>query len=434
MFEHASYAAVFRDLHYFAALTAVGMALGIGAGLQRLPLPVSLAVFALAAYVATPLLSGSGLRDVIVPQAYVSDALADTQAAVAGGPGRVLWLPAEEPLGLTGAANSGRDFTAYGPASNPSVSDDYQNPQLAYAIATLRSGRPDWNAFAQLNIRYLVMRTYVRSARRMNFGTGFPMAFEGLGDAALGRLVAGSRVLHLVRQSPLSSVYAFPGNAGFTYVAESDANAMLYSELRRNAVAVPPYPSVPTLRASRETANPRNAWVDGTLGWRYAAWLPDSIYPFVWTLSRTPLDLGESRDCVLAGALPRGASIRGERALHVRGTWKRYAFGQRHEASFLPSAGDVSAIAQGPCGPNDAPRASGFVFASGYDSGWRAIGRGRIVAPLLANGWMMVWDARLVPLRLVYLPAFLQLAGIVVAIGVLVASVRIARAADVKKV
>jgi hypothetical protein len=45
---------------------------------------------------------------------------------------------------------------------------------------------------------------------------------------------------------------------------------------------------------------------------------------------------------------------------------------------------------------------------------------------------MMAWDARLAPVRFVYLPTYLQLAGIVIAVGVLVASFRIARAADLK--
>jgi hypothetical protein len=430
-FEHAPYAAVFRDLHYFAALTALGVALGIGVGLQRLPLPVSLGVFALAAYVALPVLSGSELRELLVPPAYASDALADMQTAAATGPGRVLWLPAEEPVGLVGAANAGRDFAAYGPANNPSVSDDYQNPQLAYALATLRSGKPDWNAFAELNIRYLVVRNYVRSARRMNFGTGFPMAFEGIDDVQLARFVARVPMLRRLRSSALSSVYEFPNGDGYTYVARSDFSARLYSELRWDTVAIPSDSALPSLQASRETADPRNAWVDGTLGWRYAVWLPDSIYPFVWTISGVPLELRGTHDCILAGALPRGAWLRGDIPRRVSGTWRRYAVGPG-DKTFIPTAGDVSAIVRRSCGYGVPHAGTALIVASGYDAGWRAIGRGRVEAPVLANGWMMAWDARLAPLRLVYLPTYLQLAGFIVAIAVLVAAVSAARAGDLK--
>ncbi len=431
-FEHVSYAAAFRDLHYFAAMTAVGIALALGAGLQRLPPAFAAGVLALVAVSAAPVLTGTELRALIVPPVYVEDTLAGMRVAAGNGPGRVLWLPAEEPLGLAGAANDGRDFTAYGPAPNPSVSDDYQNPQLAYALATLRSGAPDWNAFAQLNVRYLVFRRYVRSRGRMSFGIGVPMAFEGLGDEQLERVAARGRVLRLLRRTALSSVYELPFNNGFTYAARAAESAMRYSELRPFEVGIAPSQPALGLQASRESPDPRRGWVTGRLGWRYAAWLPDSMYPFVWTTSRMPLAL-RAPACVLSGAQPHGALLRRDTAtIAVHGSWKRYALeGSAPLAEFVPHAGDVTAIADRACTFGARPQQRpAFVFAAGYDAGWRAVDGARWIAPRLANGWMMAWDASAASRRLVYLPALLQLAGIVAMLAVLGTSIALARSID----
>ena len=319
-FEHVSYAAAFRDLHYFAAITAVGVALALGAGLQRLPPAFAFGVLALVAVSAAPALSGSELRALIVPPVYVADALDDMRTAAVNGPGRVLWLPAEEPLGLTGAANDGRDFTAYGPSSNPSVSDDYQNPQLAYALATLRSGAPDWNAFAQLNVRYLVFRRYVRSRGRMSFGISVPMAFEGLGDERLERVAARSHVLRLLRRTALSSVYELPRNDGFTYAARAGEGAMRYSELR-------PFDGRDRAGAGRSaiaglTREPRSAArmgcgqtrmaLRGVASRQHLSVRVDDVARAVGSCARPA--------CVLAGALPRGALLRREAAT-IGGAW-----------------------------------------------------------------------------------------------------------------
>ncbi len=436
-FEHVSYFAVFRDLHYFAALTAAGVALALGLGLQRSPKLLSPAVLVLVGWIAAPALTGVELRELLVTPAYVADALADMDIATANGPGRVLWLPAEEPVGPRGARNQGRDFTAYGPPANPSVSDDYQNPELAYALATLRSGTPDWNAFAAMNVRFLVFRNYLQSGRRFNFGTGFPMAFAGLRDAELERVLARARPLVLLKQTALSSVYELPINAGGTYGARANSSAMLYSELAPREVAMTATSPL-SLRASPESADPRLGWVAGTLGWRYVPWLPDSVYPFVWTLSPAPLkfDAPVSAACVLAGALPHGARVqlRGAAGV-VRGAWKRYAVADSAASpasAFFPAPGDVSALAVRPCQRTPEPRQSVFVFASGYDEGWRALDGGRWVAPALANGWMMAWDASAATQRLVYLPAIWQLAGIVVMAIALIVAVPLARRIDAR--
>ncbi len=436
-FERISYAAAFRDLHYFAAITAIGIAIAVGAGLQRLPPAFAFGVLALIAVSAAPALSGTELRALIVPPVYVADALADMRIAASNGPGRVLWLPAEEPLGLTGAANDGRDFTAYGPASNPSVSDDYQNPQLAYALATLRMGSPDWNAFAQLNVRYFVFRRYVRSRGWGSFGISVPMAFVGLGDEQLERAAARAGVLRLLRRTALASVYELPRNNGFTYAAGAGESPLRYSELRPFEVAIePPQPQI-QLRASRESPDPRRGWVSGKLGWRYAAWLPDSIYPFVWTTSHVPLAFRTPPgSCVLAGAQPRGGRLRQDDAtVAVRGSWKRYALdGRAPVVAFLPHAGDVSAIAGRACDRTaHAPPQPVFVFAAGYDAGWRALDGARWVSPRLANGWMMAWDAGSGAHRLVYVPALLQFAGVLTMLAVLGASIALARRTDASR-
>ena len=439
-FEHLTYFAVFRDLHYFAVLTAAGIALALGVGLQRAPRPLAWAALAAVVWIAVPALSGAALHELLVPRAYVADVLADMAAVAARGPGRVLWLPAEEPLGLRAAGNEGRDFTAYGPAGNPSVSDDYQNPQLAYALATLRSGKPDWKALSAMNVRYVVFRDYVRSGRRENFGTGFPMAFSGLSDAGLGALLQRTRRLIRLRSSASSIVYELPGFEGSFYGARTKAGARLFSQLNAGAVAIEPA-SAPriSVRGSRLTADPRVDWVEGTLGWRYRDWLPNSIYPFVWTLSSKPLGIAlpAGADCVIAGAVPRGARLEGDPAgIAVRGYWKPYTLDRAGAtASLAPAAGDVSAVASRPCptlaSAPEVPRRA-FVFASGYDAGWRARVRGRFVAPMLANGWMMAWDAAAASQPLEYLPAYLQAAGLAVAAVVLAAAFVLARRADAR--
>ncbi|HLX25378.1 MAG TPA: hypothetical protein VKR05_00180, partial [Candidatus Cybelea sp.] len=184
-FERSTYATAFRDLHYFAVLTALGVAIGLGLAMQRVR-PAAI-VFALpVAWVVFPAAIGAELSSLLVPPRYVADALATMHAIELRGPGRVLWLPAEEPVGLVGSANVGRDFIAYGPGANPSVSDNFQNPQIAYALAMLRDGTPDWNALRAIGIRFVVYRRYVRSGRKEdNLGTGFQLAYGKLGDAQL---------------------------------------------------------------------------------------------------------------------------------------------------------------------------------------------------------------------------------------------------------
>ncbi|MBV8117501.1 MAG: hypothetical protein JOZ01_05960 [Candidatus Eremiobacteraeota bacterium] len=223
-------------------------------------------------------------------------------------------------------------------------------------------------------------------------------------------------------------MYVLDRNAGSTYTARAVAK-MRYSELNANEVAIDTEAPSLHAHASLETADPRQGWVEGTIGWRYAAWLPDSMYPFVWTLSSLPLTLETAGDptCVLAGATPRGATLRrGEHSVNVRAAWSPYSVaGAAPRTTMLPSGGDVSAVSDRGCAlrPASVP-SSVFVFAAGYDRGWRALDHGRFVAPMRANGWMMAWDRSLGAHPRVYLPALLQVAGLIVLVAVLAFALR----------
>src|SRR6185437_8422094 len=114
-----------------------------------------------------------------------------------------------------------------------------------------------------------------------------------------------------VRTTALSQTYQLSSALGEKYLARVDPNAELYSQLGPRAVAIDRTHARLYLHASALTADPRDDWVAGTLGWRYRPWLPDSIYPLVWTLSGQPLTFHPPAgvDCVLAGALPHGATL-----------------------------------------------------------------------------------------------------------------------------
>lgn len=423
-FSHAGWFAVFRDLHYFAVLTAIGAALALGLTLQTFPKAVWPAL-AMVLWVSVPAIGGAATRDLIVPRTELDDANADMRAVAARGPGRVLWLPAEEPLGRIGSATRGRDFTAYGPPGNPSVSDAFQNPQLAYALATLRAGRPDWNALRAMDVRYVVFRRYIAANRDENFGTGTSMAFRGRSDAEIGTLLRGEAALRAVQSTPLSDTYELAGANGLRYAARSQPGARLFSELQSGAVALAPQPAPLRLHVFDRTADARDDWVAGTFGWRKRPWLPDSIWPFVWTTSAQPLPLGiaSGTGCVLAAALPHGAELHGPSATRaVRGTWQPYRLRDPSNLGWvlLPARGDVTALALQPCDrPSREDARSVLAFAAGYDRGWRVRRNGRWIPPVVANGWMMAWPNANESARLTYLPAYAQAAGVALTLIVL---------------
>lgn len=421
-FERVTAATAFRDLHYFAALTALGVALAGAIAMDRLRW-LALPVAAAAGWIVAPLIAAGELAELVVPRAYVADALDDMRAVAQNGPGRVLWLPAEEPVGVNDPQRSfGRDFTAYGPAGNPSVSDDFYNPQLAYALATLRDGKPDWDALRSMNVRYLVTRSYVRSAREIdNFGTGFQLAYARVGDAQLDALLARDPALRRIRHGALSNVYELSGTLGDAYAATTVPQAVLYPELRAGTVALEPANGAPgaDVRASTATADPRADWVAGRFGWRFRPWMAQSIEPFAWTLTGRPLAFAAPAHarCVLA-ASEFGARLNGVRT--IRGPWKPYAIADSPPARTFDVAalrpGGVTAVSTAACVPVDVPARS-FVVASAYDAGWRAVDGVRLVPPAWrANGWMMAWPSGAAANARVYVPSVMQALGALLAV------------------
>lgn len=434
-FDRAAFFTVFRDLHYFAAITALGVALAVGLSVDRFAL-AAVPLLPAIVWIALPVLAGNDLRALIVPQRYVTQTVGQMQFVHAHGPGRVLWLPAEEPLGIAGAANVGRDFTAYGLAENPSVSDDRDNPQLAYALATLRDGRPNWNAFVSMGIRYVVYRSYVRSARELdNLGTGFRLAYGSVDDARIGAVLANDPHLIALRRDDDSAIYELaPASPYHERMAMADANLLLYSELGANEVAVEQGPSnVLSVAPSLVTADPRLAWVEGRLGWRYRAWLPDSIYPFVWTVSKQPMSfiVPPSARCVLAASIPLAFLQVANATDIVDGRWQRFSVARERPSpgARIGGSGGVTAIASRAC-VQSAANDPVFAVESGYDAGWRAVDGTSLVAPVLANGWMMAWPARLATNPKIYLPAIAQLIGTIAGWTAIVASYLWARRRD----
>jgi hypothetical protein len=429
-FERYAAFTALRDVHYFAALTAAGMALAIGLAVDARPKWFGLPALAAAVWIAAPAIGGRAVADILVPRAFVGDALHNMQIVASHGPGRVLMLPAEEPLGPIGALNQGRDFETYGLPGNPSISDDYQNPELSYALSAWRSGHPDWASLARMNVRYVVFRNYLRSDRRQNFGTGVSMGFAGIADSALGSSLEREPRLQRIASSGLSSVYVVRGPAASEYVARRRAGAMRFSELTDGAIAVSgPVQQRLAVTPSAVTADPRADWVGGTLGWRYLPWMPDSVYPFVWTVSSRPLDVQvpPGAGCVLAAATPGGRVRPG--AISIAGTWRRYAIDAGTE-TFQSRGGGVAAVADVSCDPQPVAPSSVFAVSAGYDRGWRVVRRGGLETPWLADGWMMAWPAKDAGLPRVYLPALAQLVGLLVGAAAIAWTFVRARRAD----
>jgi hypothetical protein len=429
-FERYAAFTALRDLHYFAALTAAGMALGIGLVVDARPAWLGAPTLAAAAWVVAPSIGGQAVAGIIVPRAFVSDALLDMQAVATQGPGRLLWLPAEEPLGPSSSTNRGRDFATYGRSGNPTISDDYQNPELAYALSRWRSGHPDWAALARMDVRYVAFRSYLQSNRRENFGTGMSMGFAGLSDAGLGASLDRDPHLHLLSRTSLSSVYALDGDANREFFARVQPGAMRFSELGTGEIAVSgPQQQRFGIDPSPVTADPRADWVNGVLGWRYEPWMADSIYPFVWTISHQPLAVRAPAGarCLLAAATSGARLQPGGTA--IVGPWKRYAV-PGSVTAVQPESIGVDAVSMVSCDsqPAIAPRL--FAVSSGYDRGWRVVRNGRLDPPALADGWMMAWPVEDAGLQRIYLPAFAQLLGCIAGVAIVAFSLVAARRYD----
>jgi hypothetical protein len=400
-FERAPIAGVFRDLNYFAALTSLGICLAVAIALNARAI-LAAAYLPLVAIVVLPAAMGAGLGDLIASPRWISDSLSDMQAIQSHGPGRVVWLPAEEPLGPVNGSHAGRDLVAYAPSGNATVSFGSENRALAYALWRLREGEPEWQLFSRMGIRYLVDRHYLRIA---DLASRMPIPLTHLR-------------LALLRSSPYSDVYELPAGARATLSSVSASAAMLFSELEDGSVALLPA-RTPSLNVgtSVESADPRRGWVSSAVTLRAPPWLFDSIYPFAWTASAEPeaLQIPTGVRCLLIAA-PSGAELSlNVSSYAVRGTWKRYFVGDGSGGNALLRPHGLTAIARVPCDIPEAAASSRryFVMSQTYDAGWRVLARGRMIAPTLADGWMMAWPLEDDGAPAIYLPAVAQVIGLI---------------------
>jgi hypothetical protein len=201
--------------------------------------------------------------------------------------------------------------------------------------------------------------------------------------------------------------------AAAEYLARVRPGAMRFSELVPGEVGVSAFGQQPLdVSPSPLTADPRGNWVGGTLGWRYLAWMPDSMYPFVWTLGnqRLPFGVPAGTRCAMAAATAGGALAPG--GVAIEGSWKRYAVVPGNH-TIVPSPGGVAALSVTSCDAQPQLRGTSVLaLASGYDAGWRVIDGGRLIAPSLADGWMMAWPSAEAGRARLYLPGLAQAAGL----------------------
>src|SRR5262249_52658757 len=147
-----------------------------------------------------------------------------------------------------------------------------------------------------------------------------------LDDAALSGALAHDRRVIPIGRTGNSTVYELPLAMGASYEAKS-SNALLFSQLHSGTVALVPDTLPLQLAPSAVTADPRLDWVSGRFGWRYRAWLPDSIYPFAWTVAKRPISFGipAQATCVVAAAAGEARLIAGGYIQRVAGSWRNYA-------------------------------------------------------------------------------------------------------------
>jgi hypothetical protein len=195
---------------------------------------------------------------------------------------------------------------------------------------------------------------------------------------------------------------------GATYAA-TVSDALLFSQLQPQTVATTSGTVPLQLAPSAITADPRLDWVAGRFGWRYRAWLPDSIYPFVWTVSKRPISFGvpAAATCFVAA---------------LDGPWRIYPVRAGVRTETLSPMGSLTALAERACTVRSSAVQNAthlFVVPRGYDAGWRAVRGWSFARPMLANDWMMAWPSENATDRLLYLPAIAQLAGLIAAVVVL---------------
>ncbi|HEY9086459.1 MAG TPA: hypothetical protein VIN40_11075 [Candidatus Tyrphobacter sp.] len=413
-FEHLPLAGVFRDLNYFAVLTSLGICLAVAIALDAFG-ALAAAYFPLVAIVVLPMAMGAGLSGFIVSPLWVEDTLADMQAIHDRGPGRALLLPAEEPVGSVNGSHAGRDLAAYAPRGNATIDLGGDDRMLAYALATLREGRPRWQLFWRARVRYLVTRQYLRTSRTADLGIGvLPHAdASGAPDEILRRQ---SRLRRL-RRSRYSEVYELPTNGSGSFASATASSAMLFSELEDGEIAVSASSVSLPVPTSVESPDPRLGWIASAIGVPTAPWLSDSIYPFAWTLSSNSVafELPRGVRCLLVAA-PSGANLSlSGRTYAIRGRWRRYTIGNGSGGNARLQPLGLVAVARKPCDPGNAAAASQrfFVMPSRYDRGWRLLTPAGFVAPILADGWMMAWPLEEDRMPAIYLPAIAQAIGLI---------------------
>lgn len=167
LFEHVTAASLFRELFDVTVLVWFPLAVLAAVALERIPWPPAAAVVAAAA--AVPLVLVWSAYGVYFGAPPSAGALAEVSALVAGdggGPGRVVWWPALQPIAPAGRTEGGTD-----PLARTALGDDlplyeYQ-PKGWNGVAVGLGAAGDWNdaatAFAWLGVRYVVVRAGVTS-------------------------------------------------------------------------------------------------------------------------------------------------------------------------------------------------------------------------------------------------------------------------------
>jgi hypothetical protein len=419
-------AAAFRDLQYAAAFTALGICVLVGAALDAIPLRLAAAGCAAAtAVVIAPSVAGFGLAPLLVPGAYVRDSEAVLRIVAARGPGRVLWLPSEEPVTINGR-NAGLDLALYGSPANPAANQERDIRMLAYAVSSVRAGRPQLDVFRRLGIRYFVARDYVHSERDESLGTGLPLAFPGISDRSLAKALGQAKGMRLIGATTHSTIFELDGALPALRTGLSDPAVLLQSRVKLGSVAILPAGArVVTPAASTLTVDPRRDWVGDFAGRWYTPWISDSIYPYVWTTSARPLSIpADSKACIVVGSNGSAGLLGARPLLRLNRHWVSYAM-YRAAGVVLPR-GITAVAAVSPCAQRNMRSQPLLVFEARFDSGWRLVTAAGLLTPILADGWAMAWPGRRGN-RLVYLPAYEQVAGLVIGLGSLLFGLRWSR-------
>ena len=238
-FEHVAGFAVFRDLHYFAALTAVGGALALGVGLQRAPGALVLPALILVSWTIAPTVAGAELartaraarvrRRCARRHGVHRAARPGTRALDAGGgtarPARRpkprarlhRVRPGGQSVGQRRLSESAARLRAGDRSRRGSGLERVTRDERPLSrLSPLRAIRPDRELWDRIS-------DGVCRPRRRRLGRFEPRAAAAL--PARDRVVDGIRAA---------------GEFGATYLARIDPHALRFSELRAARVAIAP--------------------------------------------------------------------------------------------------------------------------------------------------------------------------------------------------